>query len=369
MKKVNIKGTKEKAVSLGNDVKKKLLSNGKLSVNALFYVFILLNALAAMAVVYGVFMLLTGLGVVKADSVSQINTLLLFFILTSVFVLLLITVFSGKIPFSPLNRFINAMRRLAGGDYSIRLEENGLRLYRELNASFNMLADELDHTELLRSDFINNFSHEFKTPIMSIKGFAELLERDDISEEQRVEYARIISDEAGRLSSMATNVLNLTRLENQAIVTEIEQFNVSDQLRSAILMLDGKFEAKSIDVSADIDEYYINGDKNMIMQIWLNLLDNAIKYSPEGALVTVDAAMNTDILTVTIKNTGSFIPEEARDRIFTKFYQSDVSHSAKGNGLGLPIAKRIAVLHRGTITVSSDDTGTAFTVLLPAGNL
>ena len=169
------------------------------------------------------------------------------------------TFFFGKIPMKPVNKLINQMNRLAAGDYKARLDYSDFLSKHptivELTDSFNRMASELQSTEMLRSDFINNFSHEFKTPIVSITGFAKLLRKGNLPEEKKEEYLRIIETESLRLSQMATNVLNLTKVENQTILTDITEFNLSEQIRSCILVLSEKWEQKEIEYIIDFDEY------------------------------------------------------------------------------------------------------------------
>lgn len=219
---------------------------------------------------------------------------------------------------------------------------------------------------MLRSDFINNFSHEFKTPIVSITGFAKLLKRGNLTPEQQQEYLDIIEMESLRLAAMATNVLDMTKVENQTILTDTTAFNLSEQLRSCILMLlEGKWKAKAIDFSVEFDEHSIMGDQELLQHVWINLLDNAIKFSPENGTVAVTAREQPHTLEVSISNQGPQIPEEKLSKIFNKFYQGDESHSAEGNGIGLALVKQIVQLHEGNVTVVSESNLTTFTVVLP----
>ncbi|MBR2843263.1 MAG: HAMP domain-containing histidine kinase [Lachnospiraceae bacterium] len=279
------------------------------------------------------------------------------------------TFFFGKIPMKPVNKLINQMNRLAAGDYKARLDYGDFLSKHptivELTDSFNRMASELQSTEMLRSDFINNFSHEFKTPIVSITGFAKLLRKGNLPEEKKEEYLRIIETESLRLSQMATNVLNLTKVENQTILTDITEFNLSEQIRSCILVLSEKWEQKEIEYIIDFDEYNIRANEDLLKQVWINLLGNAVKFSPTGGMIEVKITEQEDIMTVSIMNTGSEIAPEHQKNIFNKFYQADESHSSEGNGIGLAIVKLITELHDGTVSVSSGNGSTTFTVVLP----
>ncbi len=297
---------------------------------------------------------------------------LLEFALASVFVGTIVSFVVGRISLRPLNKLIRAMNQLADGDYSVRLYFGERKIGRKLADSFNKMAEELSNTEMLRSDFVNNFSHEFKTPIVSIYGFARLLCRGNLEAEQTREYLSIIEQESGRLAEMATNVLDMTRVENQTILSGVKEYNLSEQLRRSVLLLEKKWSQKELEISCDFNEHMIQADEEMMKQVWVNLLDNAIKFAPEKGKITVLIREHPDeerqedgTVAVAIKNNGPQIKEEDRKRIFNKFYQSDTSHAAEGTGIGLAIVKRIVELHEGEIRVESDSRETAFWVELP----
>jgi signal transduction histidine kinase len=280
-----------------------------------------------------------------------------------------ISVTISKFPLKPVNKIISQMNRLASGDFKARLEiEEPLAKHptiKEITDSFNKMAQELENTEMLRSDFINNFSHEFKTPIVSIAGFAKLLKRGNLTEEQRKEYINIIEEESLRLSAMATNVLNLTKFENQTILTDITEFNLSEQLRNSILSLEGKWTKKNINFELDFDEYYIKGNKDMLKHVWINLIDNAIKFSSVGSTVSININDESSQYTVSVINQGIEIAREQQSKIFKKFYQADESHTSEGNGIGLALVKNVTELHGGKVGVECKDGTTKFTVVLP----
>jgi len=279
------------------------------------------------------------------------------------------TFFFGKIPMRPINHLINQMNRLAAGDYRARIRRNALLekhpTIAELTDSFNRMAEELQSTEMLRSDFINNFSHEFKTPIVSIAGFAKLLRKGNLPEETKEEYLHIIEEESLRLSQMATNVLNLTRVENQTILSDVTEYNLSEQIRSCILLLSGKWEQKNLDFSLDFDEYSILANEELLRQVWINLIGNAVKFTPAGGMIEIRITEREELIAVSVMNTGSEIAPEHQKKIFNKFYQADESHATEGNGIGLAIVKRVTELHEGSITVHSEYGTTTFTVFLP----
>ena len=278
------------------------------------------------------------------------------------------TFFLGKIPMKPVNKLINQMNRLAAGDYRARIDYGEFwgkyPTIAELTDSFNRMATELQSTEMLRNDFINNFSHEFKTPIVSIAGFAKLLKHEQLTPQQ-TEYVKIIEEESLRLSRMATNVLNLTKVENQTILTDVTRFNLSEQLRDSILLLAEKWEKKDLIFSLDLDEHDIEANEGLLKQVWINLLDNAVKFSPDGGSVGVQIEETERTLRISVTNSGGEIAPEHQKRIFNKFYQADESHASEGNGIGLAIVKRVTELHGGEVCVQCGNGMITFTVELP----
>ena len=326
----------------------------------------------AVLIAVGMIALLMHTGLIKEFSKEVLTpkgTLLLMSVI-SVCAGIVVAALSGKFYLQPVNRFIDQMNRLAAGDFKARIHFGkpigSHPAFQEIEGSFNKMAEELESTEMLRSDFINNFSHEFKTPIVSITGFAKLLKHGDLSPEQQKEYLDIIESEALRLAAMATNVLDMTKVENQTILSDVTRFNLSEQIRSCVLLLlEGKWAKKEIDFSVGFDEHMIMANEELMKHVWINLLDNAIKFSPEGGTVEVSIREQADTLAVTVSNQGNEIPKEQHGKIFHKFYQADESHSAEGNGIGLALVKKITELHEGEVTVKSEKGITAFTVVLP----
>lgn len=325
----------------------------------------LIAVLVAAVLVY----VLLRAGIITEHGAASPNSVIFFMALISVFIGVIVTALGSKISLKPINRMISQMNRLASGDFKARLtfgKPIGAHpAFVEISNSFNKMAEELEGTEMLRSDFINNFSHEFKTPIVSIAGFAKLLKRGNLTEQQKAEYLNIIEEESLRLSAMATNVLNMTKVENQTILTDITRYNLSEQLRSCILLLEAKWSKKNIEFGIEFGEYMIQANEELLKQVWINLIDNAIKFSPEGSTVILDVKEQSDSLSVSVLNSGSEITPEQQKRIFNKFYQADESHSSEGNGIGLALVKRITDLHSGSISVRSLHNTTVFTVELP----
>lgn len=266
----------------------------------------------------------------------------------------------------PIKKIIKALNKITEGDYSVRISEKGFLRYTSLAKNFNIMADELAGVETSQAEFINNFSHEFKTPISSMLGFAKLLKKDNISPEERAEFVDIIISESERLTDLSSNVLTLSKIEKQSILTDAQIFNLSEQLRRIVSLLDGKITQKNIDIIFEGNDVYINANKNMLTQVWINIIDNAVKFSPEGSEIKISVYEENNLVIVGIKDNGIGISEDMADKIFDRFYQGDPSHTTKGYGLGLTIAKKIVELHQGQITLtSSAGKGSLFQVYLP----
>ncbi|WP_231574893.1 HAMP domain-containing sensor histidine kinase [Paenibacillus sp. FSL R7-0273] len=329
----------------------------------------------AVFLIFLVTVIVTGLLFYLADVFGLINekiimdgTLVPLLILISCIIIgTAISAVSSRKMVKSIRTFIDATDRLAGGDFSMRLQLTSPPEFRILSENFNRMAEELGGIEILRTDFVNNFSHEFKTPIVSIKGFAEMLKYDDLSRQERDEYLDIVIEESARLASLASNVLELSKIETQTILTDKKSFNAGEQLRQCVLLLAAKFEKKQLALNLDLHDYQLEGNKELLNQVWLNLLDNAIKFTPEGGEIAISMKKTNGRIVFVISDNGPGISPEALPRVFDKFYQQDTSHSTAGNGLGLTIVSKIVHLHAGTITCESPASlGTVFTVTLPA---
>lgn len=270
----------------------------------------------------------------------------------------------------PVDDLIAATKKAADGDFSVRVRpEYAFEEISELAENFNNMMAELEGIELFRSGFINDFSHEFKTPLVSIRGFAKQLENDDISDEEKKLYAGIIVSECERLSNMSKNILLLSKLENQQYTAKKELFSLDEQLRKAILLFQNEIEGKNIELDVDLVETDYNGDEELMSQIWINLLSNSLKYTPDGGQIGVSLFTRAREICIKIKDSGIGIKKESLDRIFEKFYQEDSSRKTVGNGLGLPLVKRIVEIVGGRITVESEvGHGTCVSVYLPREN-
>ncbi len=284
---------------------------------------------------------------------------------TSIIIGLILALLLGKIIFKPINTIVDGMTKLSEGDYSTRIDLGKYDGMKKLTNSFNSLAMELESTEILHTDFVNDFSHEIKTPLVSLCGLISLMKNESFPEKKRKEYLAVMEEEANRLTHMTSSALYLSKLETQGILTKKKSFNVSEQIRNSVLLLERKWSKKNIEPNLEFDEYTICANEDMLKQVWVNLIDNAIKFSDENKELIVSAEKAADKLIVKIENYGPEIPESDREAIFNKFYQCDKSRSTEGNGIGLSIVKHIVTLHSGEITVSCENGKTAFAVTLP----
>jgi signal transduction histidine kinase len=248
----------------------------------------------------------------------------------------------------------------------LRLNENSkIKEIGELNRSFNAMTDDLGATEVLQSDFVSNVSHEIKTPLNAIEGYATLLQDSDSTEEERRRYTEKILFNTRRLSELVGNVLIISKLESGAVDVSEKTFRLDEQIRESLMLLEPKWVEKDIEFDVDLDEIIFTGDKNLLCHVWNNLIGNAVKFSPSGGLVTLRLEDRPDRVTFSISDCGPGIGETAKKHIFDKFYQEDNSHKQEGNGLGLSLVKRILDMSEDKIQVENlPDAGCKFTVTL-----
>ncbi|MBD5384173.1 MAG: HAMP domain-containing histidine kinase [Ruminococcaceae bacterium] len=292
-------------------------------------------------------------------------------VVASIIIGTLLSFIIGNTVLKPLSELIKATKRVMGGDYTVRLEvgwieKHTVKELRELIRDFNEMTEELRNTELFRKDFISSFSHEFKTPLASIRGFARQLYEGDLTPERQKEFSKIILDETEYLSVLSQNTLLMTSLENKDIVAERTEFSLDEQLRGCMIRLEPQWSEKDIEIDMEgLEDVRFFWNEQLLAHVWNNLFDNAVKFTPEGGLIRVSCRRENGTVIVTVADNGCGIAEDALPHIFEKFYQADSSHATKGNGLGLPLVKRIVELCGGTVEVGSEvGHGTTFTVRL-----
>lgn len=261
---------------------------------------------------------------------------------------------------------VESINRVAQGDLNVRLNEQDAGSFDIVYQNFNKMVLGLKNQKLFNENFIHDFSHELKTPIASIHGFAEVLLNEALSEEEQQEYLQIIADESNRLADLAKNTLMLSKIDSQQQLLSRNSFALDEQIKQCMIILSAKWEAKRIDFTAKLPEGKYWGNEELLQQVWLNLFSNAIKFTPKGGAVTVEMGRLAGRLAVRVADSGPGMMPEVMAHIFEQYYQGDASRAMEGHGLGLSIVKRIVELHGGEVTVQSvPDDGSTFTVLLP----
>ena len=285
----------------------------------------------------------------------------------SLVIALIATHFLSKMFFDPIKELREGMQKIADGNFDTRLETKSTSdEIQEVFAGFNMMAQELGSTEILQTNFVSNVSHEFKTPINAIEGYTMLLQSTENIDETENEYIEKILFNTRRLSSLVSNILLLSKLENQSIQTHREKYALDEQIREDILALESLWEPKDIEFDVDLDAVRYYGNKNVLHHVWSNLLSNAIKFSPNGGTIKMRLFKENKKIVFLIEDNGPGLSEEAKKHLFDKFYQADTSHKEEGNGLGLALVKKILFLCDGEISAENmKDGGCRFTVTLP----
>lgn len=269
--------------------------------------------------------------------------------------------------FAPISRLSRAMKEVAGGNFQVKVETRSLfRDIRDIYDNFDLMVRELGATETLQTDFISNVSHEFKTPISAIEGYASLLQEHQQSSEEQAEYVDKILFNTRRLSALAGNILLLSKLDSQSIRPRRERFRLDEQVRQSILALERRWTEKDVDFDVDLDEIEYTGYAGLLQHVWSNLIDNAIKFGPRSGLIRMRMLRENGSILFTIDDEGPSIPDEDKARIFNKFYQGDSSHESEGNGLGLALVRKIVTMHGGEVRVEDPPLGGCrFAVSLP----
>ena len=267
----------------------------------------------------------------------------------------------------PVKIIIDATEKIMQGDFSVRVRPMhgaGMEGFNQIGMAINAMAAELSGTETLRTDFIANVSHELKTPLAVMGNYATMLQRPGITEEEKNEYAKAISEAARKLAQLITNILKLNKLENQQIFPQPKEFDLGEQLCECLLVFEDAWEAKNLEIETDIeDDVRIKSDPELLSLVWNNLISNAVKFTPDGGTIGLSLKTEDGSVIVQVRDTGCGMKPETGMHIFEKFYQGDTSHATQGNGLGLALVKRVVDILSGEIGVQSIyGQGSTFTV-------
>ena len=267
----------------------------------------------------------------------------------------------------PVKMITEAAEQIMQGDFSVRIAPmhgSGMEGFNQIAMAINAMAKELSGTETLRTDFIANVSHELKTPLAVMGNYATMLQRPGITEAEKNEYAKAISEAARRLAQLITNILKLNKLENQQIFPTPREFDLGEQLCASLSQFEDAWEGKNLEIETQIEEdVRIKSDPELLSLVWNNLISNAVKFTPEGGTVSVSLRTEDGSIIVSVSDTGCGMTPEIGQHIFEKFYQGDTSHATQGNGLGLALVKRVVDILNGEIGVQSIyGQGSTFTV-------
>lgn len=265
----------------------------------------------------------------------------------------------------PISILQKGMNEVKNGNFNIKIDNIYQNETKDLIDNFNLMVGELQKSETLKSDFISNVSHEFKTPLSSIQGYATLLQDESLSKEDREKYTKYIIDSTQNLNILVSNILKISKIDNQKIIIEPTIFSLDEQIRECILSLEKEWVEKNIELDINLEEINIKTDKILLNNVWNNLIGNAIKYSNKNGKIEIKGYKEQNEIKISIKDYGIGIKEENLPYIFNKFYQGDTSHASEGNGLGLALVKGILDLIDGKINVVSKiNEGSEFIVTL-----
>ncbi len=333
------------------------------------YYILLLGAVMAGTMLLGVVTVVVFkyFGVIRSDE-SGYSIALVTTIVISVLVTFLAALMLGKNIITPVTKLSDLSQRVAKGDFNATLDAKSyISEIQTVIDSFNAMVKELGTNEALSNDFVTNVSHEFKTPIAAIEGYATLLQEKSLSEEEKQEYIEKILYNSKRLSTLTGNILLLSKLETQNIITDKTWFRLDEQIRQCILTLENRWSEKGLNFNIEMDEVWYYASESLFSTVWTNIIGNAIKYSREESTIDITLEKGVDFVTVTVTDEGIGMSGDTLNHMFEKFYQGDLSHRSEGNGLGLTLVRRILDLCNGKAEVKSQlGVGTEFMVYLPA---
>lgn len=272
-----------------------------------------------------------------------------------------------------VKEILQAIRSISRGEFNVSVDLEKFRNafggeIGKIIDSFNHMAINLNQMESMRQEFISNVSHEIQSPLTSIKGFAKVLQNEDLPLEERKQYLSIIEFESSRLSKLSDNLLKLTSLESQSTPLEKSSYSLNSQLMYVLLSCEPQIVEKNIKMTVNLSKVDIVGDESLLNQVWMNLITNSIKFTPNNGEIEVSLIQENDKVLIKVQDTGIGISDEDQVHIFERFYKADKSRDRTtiGNGLGLSIVKKIIEMHNGIVYVKSEvGKGSIFIVELP----
>ena len=298
--------------------------------------------------------------------VEEVTPTLMIFVglITGTTTILLYGVFVNKILIKRVKTLNDATKSVMQGDFNAKMEEKGQDELSTLIHNFNQMSNELKNNEYLSKEFVRNFSHELKTPLSAIKGYADLIIDGSLTEEEQLEYAHIISEESNRLSDLSKSMLLISLVDSSSIVQKDEPYNLAEQIRNVIQLTQLEWESKNINLDIDMDEVLIQSNKEFTYQIWQNLFTNAVEFSNKSDSISISLKENEDSVLFSISNPGKLSKEE-QDRIFDLFYVLNKSRNKKSTGIGLTLTKKIVDKLKGKVALSSENNRITFEIELP----
>ena len=307
----------------------------------------------------GLLYLLEGLGVIPSLGIYTLISLLL----VSGITVALMSYFIGRRVLTPLVKLSSASKEVARGNFDVTVSDSSkMEEVQSTFRNFNAMVRELKSISTLSSDFIANVSHEFKTPLSVIEGYAMLLQDDRLTAQEREDYLNKILVNTRRLNTLVGNILMLSKMETKPLPEQYTRFRLDEQLRQVV----AQWSAKGISFRVRLDEVELLGWEQVLPYVWSNLISNAIKFSPSGSVIALTLLEQRECAVVTVSDRGCGMEPDVQERIFEKFYQGDTSHKAEGNGLGLALVRQIVELSQGVVEVESQPgKGSTFRVILP----
>ncbi|MDY4231530.1 MAG: HAMP domain-containing sensor histidine kinase [Candidatus Faecousia sp.] len=311
----------------------------------------------------GLLYLLEGLGVIPSLGIYTLISLLL----VSGITVALMSYFIGRRVLTPLVKLSSASKEVARGNFDVTVSDSSkMEEVQSTFRNFNAMVRELKSISTLSSDFIANVSHEFKTPLSVIEGYAMLLQDDRLTAQEREDYLNKILVNTRRLNTLVGNILMLSKMETKPLPEQYTRFRLDEQLRQVVAQLEPQWSAKGISFRVRLDEVELLGWEQVLPYVWSNLISNAIKFSPSGSVIALTLLEQRECAVVTVSDRGCGMEPDVQERIFEKFYQGDTSHKAEGNGLGLALVRQIVELSQGVVEVESQPgKGSTFRVILP----